>query len=223
MKKKISLLLLILLLVTSCGTKQTDYELFIKQNEDVSQASNFLIKYDLIVDSVEYSYQIAVDFETKTIMVQTNDLLAYVFEDYAYLYDNDQWVKSNLYNFNYFEIEKLLSNSYYQLNFPKEDEAISNLNTGIKELDTLLNGATPNDLVVALDDNLFSFIGLENNLKINTTGSQIILSYTNPSINEQVTVTYAIDLDSVYVPDEAVDAIEVDGNYDLSLSLALEE
>lgn len=217
MWKKALVYILGLVFLTGCTTQQTDYEMFVKQNEDIMQATNFILSYDTINQESQTIYEIGVDFSSKTVMINTNDLTAYIYGDYAYLYDNGQWVKSSLYNFDYFEIEKLLSNSYYQLNFPDPDEEITNFNSGIAPLDTLLNGLTPNDVVECIDDDLFTIIGMEDNLKINTTDNNLILSFNYPDNNKQVTITYATDTDTITVPDEAVSAEDVDATYNLNI------
>lgn len=169
--KKISLMLLLVIMgLTGCENK-TDYEKLVSSisGDGVAEAYIYKTSIEPNPDSsistlgVSTEYSAALNMDGSLLNMVQSDYNVYYADDgytYANMNNADQWYKHE-YSGGLDPVMESLPTS-----FPKGEEIITDNPTGIEIIDSTLEGKKLNDVVVSNGKNQYSLAGLEEQLVI---------------------------------------------------------
>lgn len=211
--KKIFTIFISAILLTGCSAK-TDYEQFKSEVKPLQSAKAIDITVNSTIedssselDGTDYVIEYTFNKDNELIKMVIDTVDVYLTPDTMYMEIMDVWLKRSFIISEYSELNQMLTFKESLIDLPKGDTTFANDTTGIEEIDNLIAGKSLNQLLVKTGENTYTFIGLENNVTLDTSDGLLLTFNYN---DETVLTLQFSETDKISLPEAASSSIETD-------------
>ncbi len=176
MKKSVSVLLVMLVLVLGgCGRK-SDYDNMVNDLGQIKAMQYAMAEVGATVNGVDLNY--TMEFDTSTPLFHGNILGVDIYLDSENLYVEalGNWFQTPTTEEMKTEFENEFDANFLTMDMPAGDEII-NISSGVDAVDQAVNGKTYDEVVTATETG-YTILGLEDVISIDTADNKLTLNFT---------------------------------------------